>query len=56
MYNMLVCNIKGVMKGFLLFIEVMKLEIKELEMNFEFLRYIYFKFDWKVFYEVVYSV
>eukprot|EP00270_Netrium_digitus_P002193 TRINITY_DN1243_c0_g1_i1.p1 TRINITY_DN1243_c0_g1~~TRINITY_DN1243_c0_g1_i1.p1 ORF type:complete len:123 (-),score=29.31 TRINITY_DN1243_c0_g1_i1:272-640(-) len=50
-HNMLTCNIKGVTDGYPLKIEVEKTEVKECEMNPDFLRHIFPKLQWKSFCE-----
>mmetsp|Transcript_13277 Transcript_13277/g.21673 ORF Transcript_13277/g.21673 Transcript_13277/m.21673 type:complete len:131 (+) Transcript_13277:80-472(+) len=50
-HNMLTCNVKGVKNGYPLKIEAAKHEVRETEMNADFLRSIVPRLEWKAFRE-----
>eukprot|EP00240_Pyramimonas_obovata_P012186 CAMPEP_0118935162 /NCGR_PEP_ID=MMETSP1169-20130426/15040_1 /TAXON_ID=36882 /ORGANISM="Pyramimonas obovata, Strain CCMP722" /LENGTH=115 /DNA_ID=CAMNT_0006878155 /DNA_START=201 /DNA_END=548 /DNA_ORIENTATION=+ len=53
---MLACNIKGVKSGFPLKIEAETVEVKEAELNPEFLQRMYPKLEWKAFVDAAVSL
>mmetsp|Transcript_2521 Transcript_2521/g.5242 ORF Transcript_2521/g.5242 Transcript_2521/m.5242 type:complete len:123 (-) Transcript_2521:241-609(-) len=55
-HNMLACNIKGVKSGFPLKIEAETVEVKEAELNPEFLQRMYPKLEWKAFVDAAVSL